>query len=50
MTGRVVGIDYNAWIGAAKSFGYDEEMMTILFKPIEQAVIEASAKNTDSEE
>lgn len=49
-TGRVVGIDYNTWICAAKSLGYNEEIMTILFNPIEQAIIQASTKNTDGEE
>jgi len=49
MNGQVLGLDYQAWISAAKALGYDEEMMTILFKPIEQAVIEASSKNADSE-
>lgn len=47
--GQVIGMDYLAWMEAANSFGYDKEMMSILFQPIEASVIDASNKNTQDE-
>ena len=47
--GQVIGMDYLAWMEAANSFGYDKEMMSILFQPIEASVIDASNKNTRDE-
>lgn len=38
-SGEIIGLDFNAWMEAAKANGFDLEMMSILFKPIEDGII-----------
>ena len=49
-SGRIVGLNFCAWMEAARANGFDSEMMSILFEPIEDGITSINQLKNDSGE
>lgn len=49
-SGQIIGLNFPAWMEAAKASGFDLEMMSILFKPIEDGITSINKTKENSGE